>query len=52
RISFSVGGDMEEYATGYVLTAGGDFGSDNGIYYARPLQKNYPGVGWATVAYV
>jgi len=51
RVGYSVGGSAEEYANGYVLTAGGDFGASDGYYIARPLQYYTVGSGWVTVAY-
>lgn len=51
RVYQSVSGSLNEYGTGYVVTAGGDFGADDGYYYLRPLQYYINGT-WYTAGYV
>ncbi|MGK0742876.1 hypothetical protein ACSFCX_00140 [Yokenella regensburgei] len=48
---FGVGGGPVEYSNGYVLTGGGDFGSSDGSYLARPLQYYTNATGWITANY-
>lgn len=50
RAGWEVGGDAYEYANGYVITAGGDFGASNGYYLGRQLQYQING-GWYTANY-
>ncbi|WP_258526883.1 phage tail protein [Enterobacter cloacae] len=50
-VGYGVGGDAREYANGYVLTGGGDFGANDGYYLARPLQYYTGATGWVTAHY-
>ncbi|MFK8878666.1 MULTISPECIES: phage tail protein [unclassified Enterobacter] len=50
-VGYGVGGDAREYANGYVLTGGGDFGANDGYYLARPLQHYTGATGWVTAHY-
>ncbi|QCR38727.1 hypothetical protein [Nissabacter sp. SGAir0207] len=44
-------GRLREMYDGHVITAGGDFGADDGSYYSRPLQYYVNGT-WYTATYV
>ncbi len=50
RAGWEVGGDAYEYANGYVVTTGGDFGASNGYYLGRQLQYQING-NWFTANY-